>query len=1202
MKRRQLLKHLLCMSLAGAMVFTGTAGYLPVDAAEAVTEDRLITLEGESFPRDKETGQPVFVYPEGEDPADYLDSFVDMLLGDMSVSDKECYAYHALSQGGVEITVEIDGEEKTYVMPQSKGERDAVQGVSTDFPTMTGLGQTWNKDLLYEVGTVMGEEKRSSVDSYDGMTMIYSAVGDIRLNTLGGRIDESYSDDPSLVADMVTSMGTGIIGTKTEENTESGFWIRCGLGTKHYATYSTEWFRNNGVNYSSGLRSLYEYQLAAYLEGAEENAYTGAMLSLGQTNGIPTVASYYINYIEMANSTYHLWNIGDGDGEKGLDERAADTYDTSYLPDGAHMAALLVLSGGQENGSGKWITEGDYAEAIEKGIFGVTEDDLDDNIRGQLEMFVREGCFSPDYDGDGYPDDYIYSDLVKNGQKTYADEESQQVAYQAAVESTVLLKNENSVLPLSTEDYGTDNQLTVAGFEAYTRWTTHYAASTPSRAEVENSGLTVLDGIRTVLNGSTEDGETITSSTAVRTVAFKTSDGKYLTVSEDLEDLTITAEDAIYDENGALSERQQFSLYDPGMGAYVINSVYNGANIGEDGTSSGMMGPGPGGAPGADSEEGGITINGVSALLIAGTDSTGSSLSNPLGLENQGREGTTGETNGSDVDITQPVRIVSGIYGGFMSNQETSYKSATVYSIDETGTLVNTELAAEYTGEDQYFTVEEIAKADVAVNVAGDTAIIVVGTPASLNADEGSDRYNLSIGEENYALVHEMAALYEKTIVVVKATSPVDIDEIQNDENVDAIVYQNYAGEYDGLALADILFGNAEPSGHLTISWYNTMEVFQPLDESSVPTGTSTASFWDQNAEKVAITYDQINPYYTDVDLADADIVDTKLTYMYADSSTQTYPFGYGLAYTSFSYSNAVFTDNAENGTIDVTVDITNTGDRTGKTVAQVYAKPQFESAYNDGMYNIKLIGFTKVELAAGETKTVTFSCDKDDLKIYDVNGERMIVEAGEYELFVGENSADEQQAATMEISGDAVANLDVTSEAVNIADHTADSHGIYYRTISKEHAIEVTQRMASETEYTYANGLYCAVSKYDGADSDDADTSYVLIPNVDFTGAASVTVTMATANENGGTIEIRQGSADGTVLATLSVENTGSETVEYTYTGTISDEEKQSYTQMSYAEVTADLSGVTDGVDDLYIVYQTADVRLGTIQFHTAE
>ncbi|MCD8023242.1 MAG: glycoside hydrolase family 3 C-terminal domain-containing protein, partial [Lachnospiraceae bacterium] len=966
-------------SAAGAagLVLTGMLGGrgMLVSAEEA---DGMITVEGEAFPRMAESGQPVFVYPEGEDPADYLDAFVDMLLGDMSIAQKECYAYHALSLGGVEITVNIDGEDKTYIMPQSKGERDAVQGVSTDFPALTGLGQTWNTDLIYNVGTVMGEEKRSSVDSYDGMTMIYSAVGDIRMNTLGGRIDESFSDDPSLGADMVTAMGTGVIGTKTEENTDSGFWIRCGLGTKHYATYSTEWLRNNGVNYSSGLRSLYEYQLATYLEGAQENAYTGSMLSLGTTNGIPTVASYYINYIEMANDKYHLWNIGDGDGEKCLDERSADTYDEIYLPDGPHMAALLMLSGGQENGSGKWVVEGDYESAIEQGIFGVTEEDLNDNIRGQLEMFVREGCFCADSDGDGYPDDYIYSYLVKEGTKTNTDEESQAVAYQAAVESTVLLKNENSVLPLSAEEYSDANKLTVAGFEAYTRWTTHYAASTPSRADVANSGLTVLDGIRTVLNGSVEDGETIVSSLGVRTVAFKTSEGKYLTVAEDTSSRTITAEDQILDENGTIGERQQFYLYDPGMGSYMIRSVYNNAWLGESEPQEGM-----------ETSE---------SLLIAGTESTGSSLDYPLGFENKGNEGYLGLTNGSGLDITQPIRIIDGLYGGFMANHEIAYKSTTVYSISD-GVLVNTESGVDYDGDDQYFEVEEVAPVDVTVSVAGDTAIVVVGPPAGLNADEGADRYNLSIGEENYALVHDIAAAYEKTVVVVKATSPVDIDELQNDENVDAIIYQNYAGEYDGYALANILFGNDDPSGHLTISWYNTMNVFSPLDESSVPTGKAALNFFDANAEKEGISYEDINPYYYDVDLADADLVNTKLTYMFVDSENITYPFGHGLSYSSFAYTNAEFVDDAENDTIEVTVDIENTSERVGQTVAQVYVKPQFESAYGDGMYKIKLIGFAKIALEAGETQTVTISWAKENMKLDEVNGAQRAGEAGEYAI-----------------------------------------------------------------------------------------------------------------------------------------------------------------------------------------------------------
>ncbi|MCD8023303.1 MAG: carbohydrate-binding protein, partial [Lachnospiraceae bacterium] len=180
------------------------------------------------------------------------------------------------------------------------------------------------------------------------------------------------------------------------------------------------------------------------------------------------------------------------------------------------------------------------------------------------------------------------------------------------------------------------------------------------------------------------------------------------------------------------------------------------------------------------------------------------------------------------------------------------------------------------------------------------------------------------------------------------------------------------------------------------------------------------------------------------------------------------------------------------------------------------------------------------------------------------------------------------------------IGSLDVTSAAVNIADHVADSHGIYYRTISKLHAIEVTQEMASADSYTYANDLYCEASKSDGVVSDDADTSYVLIPNVECPGAGSVTVSIATTNENGGTIELRQGSVDGEVIATLSVaESTGSETVDYYYTGSVSDEDKQSYTQMSYVDVSADLANVTEGVDRLYIVYQNADLRLGRLQFN---
>ncbi|MGO4375590.1 glycoside hydrolase family 3 N-terminal domain-containing protein, partial [Paenibacillus sp. MCAF20] len=169
---------------------------------------------------------------------------------------------------------------------------DHVQGVYTDFPSFIALGNSWNKDLMNQVGTVIGNEKRGSVAVEDSArALMWSAIGDIRNNPLSGRYDEGFSEDPLLASTMATSMGSGITGVNMKDTSaDNDFYLKTGIQSKHYAVYNAQWFRRNASNNVSA-RALHEYQLPTFLSQIENGSVAGFMTSYGRTNGIPNSIS-----------------------------------------------------------------------------------------------------------------------------------------------------------------------------------------------------------------------------------------------------------------------------------------------------------------------------------------------------------------------------------------------------------------------------------------------------------------------------------------------------------------------------------------------------------------------------------------------------------------------------------------------------------------------------------------------------------------------------------------------------------------------------------------------------------------------------------------------------------------------------------------------------------------------------------------------
>ncbi|NGN62583.1 carbohydrate-binding protein [Streptomyces sp. A7024] len=276
----------------------------------------------------------------------------------------------------------------------------------------------------------------------------------------------------------------------------------------------------------------------------------------------------------------------------------------------------------------------------------------------------------------------------------------------------------------------------------------------------------------------------------------------------------------------------------------------------------------------------------------------------------------------------------------------------------------------------------------VAAARAADTAIVVVGSMPFINSRETDDREVMGLAETQAALVKAVLAANPKTVVVVENNYPTTLNWEQ--EHAPALLWTTHAGQETGNALADVLFGDANPSGRLTQTWYRS--------EDDLPS---------------ILEYDNIKH---------------DRTYQYFTGEVL-YPFGHGLSYTTFRYGRPrAVRDGVE-------VAVTNTGRRAGAEVVQLYTR-QRESRVKQPRK--KLQAFRKVTLKPGQTRTVTLPLSRDDLAHWDVTRSRWVVERSTYELMVGPSSGDIRGRTTLDVRGETVPPRDLSrvTRAENFDDY----------------------------------------------------------------------------------------------------------------------------------------------------------------------
>lgn len=254
-----------------------------------------------------------------------------------------------------------------------------------------------------------------------------------------------------------------------------------------------------------------------------------------------------------------------------------------------------------------------------------------------------------------------------------------------------------------------------------------------------------------------------------------------------------------------------------------------------------------------------------------------------------------------------------------------------------------------------------------------DVIVAALGETAEMSG-ECASRSDLSLPDVQKNLLKNLVATGKPVVLLNFSGRATEMK--WESENVDAIMNVWFGGSETASAICDVLYGDANPSGKLTVSMPQATGQ-EPLYYNHLPTGRPVA----ENAK----TFAKYASNYLDV------------------RNDALYPFGYGLSYTTYSYSDIHLSSNqmSRDGSIKATVTVTNTGTRDGDEIVQLYIHDKVASISRPVR---ELKGFKRIHLNAGESKDVSFDITPDLLKFYDANLKE-VLEPGQFDLMIGASS-----------------------------------------------------------------------------------------------------------------------------------------------------------------------------------------------------
>lgn len=794
----------------------------------------------------------------------------------------------------------------------------ARAGAATAFPQAIGLAATFDDKMMFEIATVISDEARAKHHEfanrglrgrYQGLTF-WSPNINIFRDPRWGRGQETYGEDPWLTARMGVAFVKGLQGDDPK-------YRKVDATAKHYAVHSGPEADRHHFDVHPSERDLYE-------------TYLPAFQALVQEGGVASVMGAYNRvYGESASASPRLLQqiLRDDWGFKGYVVSDCDSIDDIWkyhkIVGTAPEAAALGVRYGCDLDCGK--TYDQLLPAVKQNL--IKESEIDAALRRLMLTRFQLGMFDP-------PEQVRWAQIPYSVNQA---PEHDRLARRAAQSSIVLLKNDG-MLPLS-RDIKTLAVIGPTADEVMSLLGNYYG--TPA------APVTILQGIREAVGPNTK----VLYSRGADLV-----EGREEPRAVPLIDATFMRPEAGSNQQGLKGEYFRGRDFE---GAPVMTRVdpriafrWDRAAPTDDLAARGEL-----------SNEQALASDGFSVRW------TGELLPPASGKY----ELVVGANDGVRLYLDDKLLV-----NGWDVNERVRSHSVSV----------DLQAGRAYKIKLEYF--EDVRDAEVRLGWnrpgakppfeealdaarAADAVVFVGGLTGDVEGEEmkvsypgfaGGDRTDLRLPGSQRKLLEALHATGKPIALVLTGGSALAVDWAQR--RLPAILMAWYPGQRGGNAVADVLFGDVNPSGRLPVTFYKETDQLPPFDDYSMQ----------------------------------------GRTYRYSKNEPL-YPFGHGLSYTRFEYSNLTFdrTSVGVDGSLQASVTVKNVGARAGDEVVQWYVAPvdaKRPRAKKD------LRGIKRLALQPGESSSVSFTLEPSrDLRHYDVDEKRYAVDPGKYEVQVGASSGD---------------------------------------------------------------------------------------------------------------------------------------------------------------------------------------------------
>lgn len=928
------------------------------------------------------------------------------------------------------------------ILPSYQYWNEAIHGVArsgaaTSFPESKAMSSTWDRQLIFDCASVTSDEARWYYLNKNKGLNYWSPTINMARDPRWGREEENYGEDPYLAGQLAVQFIKGFQGEQTPENP----YLKLVACAKHFAANNYEAGRQSTTSFVTE-RNMREYYLPAFEACVRDagvksimSAYNAFSIDVNEKDanglgynkahgGLPCSANKMLltdilrnewgfdGYVTsdcaaiacIHRATKHLYfgpysagTIDTGGSTASMHNPYKSSTEEEMLME-ARSTAIAIKAGCNTNcefksqssvyqRAGVNAVDGEFQKKDTRNYINLTEEDIDNALIPMLETRFALGEFEK-------------AQCPWNAVSYVLEsEENRAMALKAAQEAITLLKNDGNLLPITT-----DKKVALIGPYANSIMLGDYSG-TPTYT------TTPYDAFSKKLNFS------LSSDTRISTIP------------------AVPFDQAVVSGRGAGSnDKGNGNLENTAPGDIFL---YRNVDFGEYGCTNFEMSCG-------------AKNTGLGSVSFVLDSKDGEPF---LTVNNKDTGGwTTWTTVTADVDPA----IVKGKHDLYVKLSGTnSYVGNYQYfkfwnpnyeqipPIETQGPLYMCETSTNVN------TVASQNMIDRAVEVAkrADVVIFLGGTNFDKPADhatgtESHDRWMLTLPGNQEDVLKAIYAVNPNTVLVLETGSSMDITWAKN--NLPAIVEAWYGGQAQGQAICDAIYGDINPSGKLTSTWYNS------IDE--LPKGTD--SKFDRDGRNGMMEYDIDKWGYT---------------YMYYGKATHgrqaekpMFPFGFGLSYTTFEYQNmSVGSASIDvDRTVNVTATIKNTGTRDGAEVVQLYAN--FNGQGNNARMNKKLVGFERVELKAGESKTITMPVKYEQFSYFNETDHNFQVDGGVVTLELAASSEDVRCTANI-------------TTVAGVAKETYISQSTGIETVESSRELKKTDHV-----YTVMGAYMCPASDYD--------------------------------------------------------------------------------------------------------------------------